>query len=217
MAAAIALSLAAGVALALLCVRRKWADRVLYPFFSAICEVPPYLVGLLLLFCVAARVAWLPLSGGQTAFAQYAGPAQRLADLALHALLPLAALCVATVPGFFFTARASFLSVLGQPYLVMAQAKGLREGRVRWAYILRNAAAPILAKLFLSVGGLVGGALLVENVFAYPGLGTVLREAVRYRDYPLIQGVFLLSALLVLCSMLAADALGRRADRGAGA
>ncbi len=69
-----------------------------------------------------------------------------------------------------------------------------------------------MARFFLSVGGAVGGTILVENVFAYPGLGTVLREAVQYRDYPMLQGVFLLSAVLVLLSLAAADVVNRRLD-----
>ena len=183
MGSTLALSLLLGVALALLCVRRPWADRALYPALSALAEVPPFLTGVLLLFLVAARAAWIPLSGA-----------------------------LVTVPKLFFTARASFFTILGRPYLTNARAKGLTAGRIRTAYILRNAATPIVARFFLSVGGAVGGTILVENVFAYPGLGTVLREAVQYRDYPMLQGVFLLSAVLVLLSLAAADVVNRRLD-----
>ena len=190
MGSTLALSLLLGVALALLCVRRPWADRALYPVLSALAEVPPFLTGVLLLFLVAARAAWIPLSGAYTHFA--------------HTLV--------TVPKLFFTARASFFTILGRPYLTNARAKGLTAGRIRTAYILRNAATPIVARFFLSVGGAVGGTILVENVFAYPGLGTVLREAVQYRDYPMLQGVFLLSAVLVLLSLAAADVVNRRLD-----
>ncbi|MFR1838463.1 MAG: ABC transporter permease subunit, partial [Flavonifractor plautii] len=129
-----------------------------------------------------------------------------------HSLMPVCALTLVTVPKLFFTARASFFTILGRPYLTNARAKGLTAGRIRTAYILRNAATPIVARFFLSVGGAVGGTILVENVFAYPGLGTVLREAVQYRDYPMLQGVFLLSAVLVLLSLAAADVVNRRLD-----
>ena len=205
MGSTLALSLLLGVALALLCVRRPWADRALYPALSALAEVPPFLTGVLLLFLVAARAAWIPLSGAYTPFAQYDGLWQRLGDILVHSLMPVCALTLVTVPKLFFTARASFFTILGRPYLTNARAKGLTAGRIRTAYILRNAATPIVARFFLSVGGAVGGTILVENVFAYPGLGTVLREAVQYRDYPMLQGVFLLSAVLVLLSLAAAD------------
>ena len=175
MGSTLALSLLLGVALALLCVRRPWADRALYPVLSALAEVPPFLTGVLLLFLVAARAAWIPLSGAYTPFAQYDGLWQRLGDILVHSLMPVCALTLVTVPKLFFTARASFFTILGRPYLTNARAKGLTAGRIRTAYILRNAATPIVARFFLSVGGAVGGTILVENVFAYPGLGTVLR------------------------------------------
>ena len=212
MGSTLALSLLLGVALSLLCVRRPWVDRALYPVLSALAEVPPFLTGVLLLFLVAARAAWIPLSGAYTPFAQYDGLWQRLGDILVHSLMPVCALTLVTVPKLFFTARASFFTILGRPYLTNARAKGLTAGRIRTAYILRNAATPIVARFFLSVGGAVGGTILVENVFAYPGLGTVLREAVQYRDYPMLQGVFLLSAVLVLLSLAAADVVNRRLD-----
>ena len=212
MAVTLTISLVAGTLLALASVRRCGVDRVLYGAMSAVGEIPSYLIGILLLFLVAAQVDWLPLSGGVTAFRQFDSVWAWLGDLALHALLPVLALCIVTIPGFYFTARASFLTVLSQPYMLQGRARGLKERRLRRAYILRNAITPIIARLFLSVGTVVGGTLLIENVFAYPGIGTVMREAVRYRDFILIHGVFLLSAVLVLLSMLVADVLNSRVD-----
>ncbi len=142
MGSTLALSLLLGVALALLCVRRPWADRALYPVLSALAEVPPFLTGVLLLFLVAARAAWIPLSGAYTPFAQYDGLWQRLGDILVHSLMPVCALTLVTVPKLFFTARASFFTILGRPYLTSARAKGLTAGRIRTAYILRNAATP---------------------------------------------------------------------------
>lgn len=212
MGVTLAVSLVVGIFLSLLSVRKKGADRLLYAFFSAISEIPPFLIGLVLLFLVAAKVSWIPLSGGVTAFAKFEKTGEFVKDLLLHALLPCASLCIVTVPGFYFTARASFLTIQNKPYVLQGKAKGLKERRIRFHYILRNAVTPIIAKIFLSVGNLVGGTLLVENVFAYPGIGIVMREAVRYRDYPMIQGIFLLSAVIVLISMLAADLLNSSAD-----
>lgn len=218
MGTSLVLSMLTGAALALLCVRRRGADRVIYGLLSGLAETPAFLVGLLLLFLAAARVDWLPLSGAVTAFGVYRTEWEWARDVLLHALLPVTALTAVTTPGFFFTARASFLSILEKPYVLGARAKGLRESRIRWRYVFANALPPIVVRFFLSVGAAVGGTMLVENVFAYPGLGTVMREAVKYRDYPMIQGVFLLSASLVLASLFAADLLngfsgGRRGGR----
>lgn len=217
MLGALLLSLVLGTALALLGLRRKKADSCLYALFSLLGELPHFLAGILLLFPVAARVDWIPLSGAVTAFGIYYSEWDWVKDVLLHALMPLAALTLVTVPSFYFTARASFLSILEKPYILSARAKGLGEGRIRFHYIFRNALPPIVARFFLSVGSAIGGTMLIENVFAYPGMGTVMREAVKYRDYPLIQGVFLLSTVLVLLSLLAADLINAANDRRRGA
>ncbi len=213
MAVTLIISLVCGVVLALVSVRNQKADHILYGFFSALSEIPPFLIGLLFLFLIAAKVDWIPLSGGVTAFAKFDTVSEYIKDLFVHALLPVSALSIVTIPGFYFTSRASFLSVLRKPYLLVGKAKGLSEWRIRIFYILRNTVTPITARLFLSIGTVIGGTLLVENVFAYPGIGTVMREAVRYRDYPMIQGIFLLSAVIVLVSMFLADVLNAGSDR----
>lgn len=213
MAVTLSISLFFGVTLALISVRSKKADHLLYGFFSALSEIPPFLIGLLFLFLIAARTDWIPLSGGITAFAKFDTFYEYIKDLFVHALLPVSSLSLVTIPGFYFTSRASFLSVLGKPYMLAGKSKGLSEWRIRIFYILRNTVTPIVARLFLSIGTVIGGTLLVENVFAYPGIGTVMREAVRYRDYPMIQGIFLLSAVIVLVSMFLADLLNANSDR----
>lgn len=208
----LSISLILGVLMALVSVRNKKADHIIYGLLSAISEIPPFLIGLLLLFLIAAKVSWLPLSGGITSFAKFETVGEYLKDLFLHGMLPTVSLCIVTIPGVYFTARASFLTILNKPYVLQGKAKGLKEYRIRIHYILRNAVTPVVAKVFLSIGSVIGGTLLVENVFAYPGIGTVMREAVRYRDYPMIQGVFLLSAVIVLVSMFLADLLNTSVD-----
>lgn len=215
MGATLLISLVVGVFLALWCIRRPKADRVVFGICSLVTEVPSYLIGVLLLFLVAAKVKWIPLSGAVTAFAKYENTWEWLWDVLVHALMPVTAMCVFTIPKFYFTARASFLSILQKPYLLNARAKGLKERRIRWRYIFVNGITPVLARLFLSVGSTVGATMLIENVFAYPGLGTVMREAVKYRDYVMIQEIFLLSTVMVLLSLFAADLLNSLVDREA--
>lgn len=212
MGTTLVLSLVGGSALALWSVRRKKADGILYPIFSALGEIPPFLIGILLLFTIAANSDIFPLSGAYTAFATYYSYGAYYYDVFIHAVLPIATLTLVTLPRFYFTARASFLTVSKELYMENARAKGLKEGRIRWRYLFANGVTPIVACFFLSVGGAIGGTMLVENVFAYPGLGTVLKEAVQYRDYPLIQGIFLLATVLTLTSLLLADILNHFAD-----
>lgn len=201
------LSLVLGSVLALWSLRREGVGKIVYPILSVLEEVPTFLIGILLLFLVAAKGSIFPLSGGITAFATYSTYFQWIQDIVWHSILPITALVLTTTPSFYFTARASFLSVLQEPYMVNAKAKGLREMRIRWRYVFTNGMAPVIACFFLLVGSSIGGTMLIENVFAYPGLGTVLYQAVTYRDYPLIQGIFLISTLLVLCSLFIADLL----------
>ena len=191
MGASLVISLTVGVFLALLSVRHPRADKVLYGLSSFMTEIPVYLIGILLLFLLGAKVEWIPLSGGKTAFAVYDSIWVRLGDILLHSILPLLGMCVFTVPKFYFTARSSFLTVKEKGYMIFAKAKGLSEGRIRRRYLLRNAVTPIVVRLFLSVGTTIGGTILIENVFAYPGVGLLMREAVQYRDYILMQDIFL--------------------------
>lgn len=213
MGATLLLSLAAGVFLALWSIRRRSADRVIFGICSVITEIPSYLIGILLLFLVAAKVKWIPLSGAVTAFAVYDSGWEWLGDVLIHAMLPILAMCLFTIPKFYFTARASFLSIRKKPYLLAARARGLKERRIRWRYLFVNGITPVLARLFLCVGTTVGGTMLIENVFSYPGLGTVMKEAVKYRDYIMIQDIFLLSTVIVLLSLFVADLLNGLVDR----
>ena len=213
MGATLVISLLLGSILALICVRNRKFDKVAYGILSAASEIPPFLIGIVLLFLIAAKVSWIPLSGAVTPFGKYATEFEWIYDVFIHSLLPILAMCIVTIPKFYFTARASFLSVLEKPYLVNAKAKGLKEKRILWKYIFINGITPIIARFFLSVGTTVGGTLLIENVFAYPGLGTVMREAVRYRDYTMIQGVFLLSTIIVLVSLLISDIINDFVDK----
>lgn len=214
MGTTLVISLILGALLALWSIRREQVGQIIYPVLSILEEVPTFLIGILLLFLVAAKGSAFPLSGGVTAFATYSSYTQWLQDVIWHSVLPITAMVLTTTPSFYFTARASFLSVVQEPYMLNARAKGIGEMQVRWRYIFVNGMAPVIACFFLLVGSSIGGTMLVENVFAYPGLGTVLYEAVSYRDYPLIQGIFLVSTVLVLCSLFLADVLNSLGRKG---
>lgn len=214
MGATLIISLILGSFFALVSVRNLKADKMIYGALSLIAEVPPYIVGILLLFLIAAKVKWLPLSGAVTPFAQYSSGMEWFLDVFTHSILPITAMSIVTIPKFYFTARASFLSILEKPYILNARGKGLKEKRILWTYIFINGITPVIARFFLSVGSIVGGALLIENVFSYPGLGTVMKDAVRFRDYVLIQGVFLLSTIIVLLSLFVSDLINDFMDKG---
>lgn len=187
-------------------------DRWLYPAMITVSEIPAFLLGLVLLFTLAAGLKLFPLSGAMTHFAAYDGPWDIAMDIVRHAALPILTLTIVRTGGMYLLARNSMATVLTKDYLRTARAKGLHPLRILTRHTLRNAMLPIVTRVFLSLGGLVGGAILVENVFAYPGLGRLMREAVIVHDYPMIQGIFLLVTLSVMSANVFADQLYGRLD-----
>jgi peptide/nickel transport system permease protein len=207
------LSLIFGLLLARESLRHRRLDSINYSIMTVLAEVPAFLVGIALLFFVAAPIKWIPLSGAYTSFAHYNGLGDQLLDILLHSLMPVLAMVLVNIPMFYFTARSSFLAIQEKKYVFAAHAKGLSNRRIWYRYILLNAIMPIAARFFLCVARCVGATLLVENVFAYPGLGKLMRDAVFYRDYPLIQGVFLVTTVIVLLSSFLSDVIGYYIDK----
>ena len=194
--------------------REKPADKLIYFFMIVFSEIPSFLIGTLLLIFLAAKLQWFPLSGGVTVFASFTSAFEYLADLLHHAALPVLTLSLAGLGGFYLLSRNSMLTVLTRDYIRTAKAKGLKKERILFRHALRNALPPIIARIFMSLGAMFGGAVLVENVFAYPGLGSLMREAVLARDYVLTQGIFLMIAVLVLLMNWLADRVYKKLDPG---
>lgn len=192
--------------------RETPVDKLLYFIMVVFSEIPAFLLGTVLLIGFAAKLRWFPLSGGATAFARYPDMAARFADLLRHAALPILTLTLAGLGGFYMLSRNSMLTVLTKDYIQTARAKGLSKRRILFWHALRNALPPIIARVFMSMGAMFGGAVLVENVFAYPGLGRLMREAVLARDYVLTQGIFLFIAVTVLLMNGLADLVYKKLD-----
>lgn len=192
--------------------RGRNLDRLLYPSMIVVAEIPAFLLGLVLLFFLAAGLRIFPLSGAMTHFAHYSGYWEQIVDIAHHAVLPVLTLTLVRTGSMYLLARNAMTTVLTRDYVRTARAKGLSPMRILMRHSLRNAMVPVVTRVFLSLGGLVGGAILVENVFAYPGLGLLMRESVLVHDYPVIQGIFLLVTLTVLSANFLADRVYRRLD-----
>lgn len=192
--------------------RHLWIDRIFFLGLIIISEIPAFLLGLVLLFVFAAAMQIFPLSGAMTHFSAHMTLCQKICDIALHAALPVTTLTIVRIGGVYLLARNSIITVLAKDYLLTAKAKGLGRMRIFWRHALRNAMLPIVTRIFLSLGALVGGAILVENVFNYPGLGRLMREAVIIHDYPLIQGIFMVVTLTVLSANFMADLIYMRLD-----
>ncbi len=135
-----------------------------------------------------------------------------LLDLLRHFALPLATLFLAYFPGNFLLTRGSMVMVLKQQFLETARAKGLPPMRIRYAHAARNALLPMITRFGLRIAFMVTGALVVETIYAYPGLGTLLFNAISMRDLPLIQGIVLFSSLVVLFVNLGLEFVYGRVD-----
>lgn len=212
--AAVGLSTGIGVILGSISAwyREKWPDKLLFFSLIFLSEIPAFLLGLVLLFVFAAKWEVFPLSGAITHFAHYNNWWEKPLDILRHACLPVIALTIAHLGGMYLLSRNSMTTVLAKDYMRTAWAKGLSKKRVVFRHALKNALLPIITRVFLSLGSLIGGAILVENVFAYPGLGLLMREAVKVHDYPVIQGIFLVVTLFVLMANFFADLVYGKLD-----
>jgi peptide/nickel transport system permease protein len=160
-------------------------------------------MGLLLVF--ATGLGWFPTFGMVTAGSTYAGPLEYLADLGAHLALPLATVSLGLVGQYAILMRSSVIETLAEDYVTTARAMGLREGRVLRHHALPNALLPTVTLVAINLGYVVAGAITVEVVFNWPGLGTLTVDALSARDYPVLQGVFLLLSIAVVLANLVAD------------
>lgn len=168
----------------------------------ALDAMPGFWIGMLLIAVFAVELGWFPSFGAVTITTEGAA---WLGQVAQRLVLPVATITLATLGAIFLLARAAMVSILDEPFVRLARVKGLTERRVAVRHALRNALLPVYTNVTLSVGALLSGAVVVETVFAYPGLGRLIYDAVIVRDYPLLQGAFLLVTVGVVAANLVAD------------
>jgi peptide/nickel transport system permease protein len=162
--------------------------------------VPEICTGVLLLAVFSLWLGWFPSSGAETAYAELPFHSW-LIDVAHHSALPLLSLLLAYLPGNFLLTRTSMVMVIRQPHIKTAQAKGLSAARIRYAHAARCCLLPLVTRFGMRLAFMVTGALVVERIHSYPGVGTLLFNAIRLRDMPVIQSVVLFSSLMVLAVM----------------
>ena len=172
---------------------------------------PDFFAGILLLLIFGVWLAWLPLSGALTPYSGFTGW-NLAADIIRHLTLPLTALVLVRLTGAYLFSRGAMVSIMGEPYIRTARAKGCPDSRIRYRHAARAALLPMVTAAGLSFTHVVSGVLFIETVFSYPGLGSLLYKAVLTRDYPLLQGILLLAAILVLLTNFATDRLCARFD-----
>jgi peptide/nickel transport system permease protein len=164
------------------------------------------------LFFLGFKLNWFPLRHAYSDRLMPAWNFEFIRSVLLHLVLPAGTILLVTVGGWMLGMRNTMIGVLSEDYITMAEAKGLPQRRIMFNYAARNALLPSITALGMSIGFIVGGQLLTEVVFSYPGLGYLFFKAVSNLDYPLMQGLFLMITFAVLCANLFIDLLYVRLD-----
>ncbi|UXI00896.1 ABC transporter permease [Photobacterium sp. TY1-4] len=183
-------------------------DAFISPGMMVIQAVPPVVVAMLVLYTFAIGTKWFPSTYAYTAgttpdwtsWAFYK-------DVGYHAVLPLFCATIIQIGGFLINMRNNMINLLNEDYITMAKGKGLNENRVVFKYAARNAMLPSVTALSMAIGMAIGGQLIIEMIFNYPGLGTVLLNAINARDYQVLQGQLLIMTLFMLFFNFLADLL----------
>lgn len=206
MGSAVALSFTLGSLLGVAAGARPGSlrDRALSLGSLALYAVPSFWLGLVLVVLFSVKLRWFPSSGLETIASGKNGLA-RAADIAWHLALPVAALGALYLALYLRMMRAGMAEAWRQDFVLAARARGLSRPRIVWRHVARNALLPLVTMLGLQAAAMLGGSVVIESVFAVPGLGRLAQEAVASRDTPLLLGIILVSAVLVMAVNLAVD------------
>ena len=211
---ALAMDLILGVLLAVISARRpgSWVDRILTILSLGVYGLPSFwLAGLAILF-FSLTLGWLPASHMASVGAERWALGARWMDLIRHLILPASILGIVGAASTARYLRASLLDVRKSPHILAARARGLSESRILWVHTLRPALGPLVTLIGLSLPVLVGGSVVVETIFSWPGMGRVVWQAAVARDIPVVMGCTLIGALAVILGSLVADLLYAWAD-----
>src|SRR5215469_14236715 len=201
------LAFALGTGIGILAAWRRGGltDSIAPPLLVITSAIPYFWVGMMFILIFGLKLRWLPWSGGLDITDTPAWTLSYIGDVLEHAILPALALLVTTIGTWTLTMRNNMVTTLAEDYVRMARAKGLPTPRIMLDYAARNAILPNLTGFAMSLGFVVGGAILIEYVFNYQGVGYLLLNAVNNDDYPLMQALFMLITVAVLVAILLSD------------
>lgn len=191
--------------------RGSRVDRGLLGSMAVLEGIPEICTGVLLLAVFSYWLGWFPAAGAETAYTEMSFWG-KVKDIGWHLALPMITLTVAYVPGNYLLVRNSMVLTLGERFMVTAAAKGLTSQRIRYAHAARNALLPLVTRMGIRLAFVVTGAVVVETIFSYPGLGSQLYNAIEQRDLPLIRGIVLVASLLILGVNFALEFIYRLID-----
>ena len=200
------LSILIGIVIGLLSgwVHHNKGDKSLMSMMLAIGALPEFLLGMLLLIVFGVMLDILPMSGAHTPFLENESGWARGIDAMKHAILPIVTLTTVNLTRIYFLVRNETIQVASSPFIEFAKMKGVREFRLIYRHTFKNVLIPIFTLIMIRIGFTFTGAIFVETLFSYPGIGQLLKESILSRDYPLMHGLFLLfSVMILLCNALA--------------
>jgi peptide/nickel transport system permease protein len=175
------------------------------PFALFVNSMPYFWFALLMLYFLAFKLSWFPLSGGYDITYAPRDGFPYYFSIIKHSLLPALAIVITASGGWLMTMRNNAMSTMGEDFVAFGRAKGLSERRILYTYVARNAVLPSLTAFAMALGFVIGGSIVTEIVFSYPGLGTLLYQAIVALDYPLMQAIFLFIAVAVLVANFLVD------------
>lgn len=185
--------------------RRGSKLDVLIPITTFFSTIPYFWLGLLAIAVFSVNLKWFPIGKAYGVGMKPELSAEFIAQVIHHGTLPALTIVIASLGGWMLGMRNMMLTVLDEDYITVAQAKGMPDRRVLWRYAARNAVLPQVQSFALSLGFIVGGTIVMEMVFSYPGIGKLLLDATNGKDYALMQGVFLVITISVLVANILAD------------
>jgi len=195
--------------------RESWIDHLLTSIGSLLHAIPHYILAILIVVFLGVKLQVFNLTQIRGSYTPGVEPSFSLSflnDIFYHATLPILAYTLTTVGSWALVMKSSTVETLGEDYVTVARARGLSDARIRSGYVGRNAVLPLFSALAVSLGFVVGGSIFVEKIFGYQGIGFSLFNAVNGRDYPVLQGIFLVLTISVVAANLLADVLYSRLD-----
>lgn len=186
--------------------RGTWLDS-LVPATTVLSAVPYFWLALILVAVLSSALGWFPLNGGYDVVLDPGWSPEFIGSASYHAALPALTIVLSSIGGWLLGMRNMMVSAMSEDYVLTARAKGLRDSRIMIRYAARNAVLPSVAGFAISLGFVVSGSIVTEQVFSYPGIGSKLLQAVQNNDYALMQGIFLVITIAVLGTNLLVDLL----------
>ncbi len=211
------ISFVSGIGLGMLMAYRRetWLDYILSTFGSLVSSIPNYLIAIMLVVFLGTQwklINVAQMRGSITPGIQPGFTPDFIGDVLFHAALPIGVYVLTTIGGWMLTMKSSTMATLEEDYVAVARARGLPDSRIMTSYVGRNAALPLFTQLAINIGFVVGGSVVIETIFVYNGIGKRLIDAINQRDYPVMQGVFIIITCSVIFANLLADLLYSRLD-----